>query len=250
MSEHKNSFPEFYLTSPQPCPYLPRRTERKLFTHLGGDKPPSYFDNLHISGFRRSQTIAYKPYCENCKACVSVRILVDEFTCSASQKRIMKRNNDITPYRMDASSTSEQYTLFRDYITGRHGDGGMADMSVFDYQAMIEDSVVDSFITEYHHVTDEGKTGNDDLVAVALCDQLCDGISMVYSFFDTNLSGRSLGSYMILETIEYAHSLGLPHVYLGYWVKGSTKMNYKCRYRPQEHLSQDGWVRANDEPLT
>jgi leucyl-tRNA---protein transferase len=250
MSEQQKNFPEFYVTSAQPCPYLPGRLERKLFTHLTYDKPPSLMDNLLKGGFRRSQNIAYTPYCEGCQACVSVRVLVDEFELSKNMKRVAAANRDLEATRHAAQPTSEQYSLFRDYIDVRHGDGGMADMSVLDYAQMVEDSVVNTFITELRPRLPLDADGRVDqgsqspLYGVALCDRLSDGISMVYSFYDIDQAERSLGSYIILEHIEYARSLGLPYVYLGYWINGSKKMRYKTRFGPQEHLGTSGWERA------
>jgi arginine-tRNA-protein transferase len=248
VTEHKTDFPQFYITAPQPCPYLPGKLERKLFTHLSNGRSPTLIDNLLRGGFRRSQNIAYMPYCDACSACVPVRILVDEFEPKRTLKRIRRANRDLEARRIGAVPTSEQYSLFRDYLDHRHSDGGMADMSVLDYAMMVEDSVVDTQLTEYRIRTRAGesreKGGQNRLVGVTLFDRLSDGVSMVYSFYDPMLSDRSLGSYMILEHIEYARALGLPYVYLGYWIKDSPKMDYKTRFRPQERLTARGWVRA------
>lgn len=250
MTEQQKHFPEFYVTAPQPCPYLPGRLERKLFTHLTHEKPAALVDNLLKGGFRRSQNIAYMPYCEGCHACVSVRVLVDEFEPGRTMRRISDRNEDLVPRRIAPVPTSEQYSLFRSYIDNRHSDGGMADMSVLDYAMMVEDSVINTFLTEYRQKPSENALDTDiakwPLKAVALCDRLSDGISMVYSFFEPSEAGRSLGTHMILEHIAYARRLGLPYLYLGYWIKGSRKMNYKTRYRPQEQLTANGWVRVLD----
>jgi arginine-tRNA-protein transferase len=241
---------------------LPDRDERKLFTHLGPEGSVADFDYLHQEGFRRSQTIAYRPQCEHCTACTSVRIRVDEFKRSKSQKRVWSNNKSLIASRMDALSSAEQYALFKAYVETRHSDGGMADMTLFDYQAMIEDSFVDSFLREYRAPTQNKISTNDtgysfslsaetykpkpssDLIAVALCDLLSDGISLVYSFFEPNLHSRSIGTYIILETIDYAQAVGLPYVYLGYWVKGSQKMDYKVNFMPQDHLINGEWVRV------
>jgi len=242
VTEHKSNFPEFYITAPQPCPYLPGRLERKLFTHLTRDKPGFLIDNLLKGGFRRSQNIAYMPYCDACSACVPVRILVDEFHPRRSLRRIARDNQDLITTRMPPAPSSEQYALFRDYIETRHADGGMAEMSVLDYSLMVEDSVVETFVTEYRLKPDE--TGDSPLMAVALCDRLSDGISMVYSFYDPDVPARSLGTYMILDHVEYARSQGYPFVYLGYWIEGSRKMRYKERFQPQERLTSKGWLRS------
>lgn len=242
MTEQQKSFPEFYVTAPQACPYMPGRHERKLFTHLTHDKPYTLIDNLLKGGFRRSQNIAYMPYCDGCQACISVRVVVDDFKPSRSFRRIAERNQDLKAQRIPAVPSSEQYSLFRSYIDDRHGDGGMADMSVLDFAMMVEDSIIDTFLTEYRTTTPSGEPGA--LKSVALCDRLSDGISMVYSFYDTDQVDRSIGTYMILEHIEYARILGLPYVYLGYWIEGSRKMSYKARFQPQERLGPQGWVKA------
>ena len=149
MTEQQKHFPEFYVTAPQPCPYLPGRQERKLFTHLTHEKPSSLIDNLLRGGFRRSQNIAYMPYCEGCHACVSVRVIVDEFSSGRNMRRVTERNQRIVAMRRPAEPTSEQFALFRRYIDARHADGGMADMTVLDYAMMVEDSVINTFVTEY-----------------------------------------------------------------------------------------------------
>ena len=246
MTEHKSNFPEFYITAPQPCPYLPGKLERKLFTHLTREKPGFLIDNLLKGGFRRSQNIAYMPYCDACSACVPVRILVDAFRSRRSLNRIARANRDVVTARMEPSPSAEQYSLFRGYIDARHGDGGMAEMSVLDYSLMVEDSVVETSVTEYR-LRPAHETGEAPLIGVSLCDRLSDGISMVYSFYDPDLSSRSLGTYMILDQVEFARSLGLPFVYLGYWIDGSRKMRYKNRFQPQEHLTSKGWVRTAEQ---
>jgi arginine-tRNA-protein transferase len=145
--------------------------------------------------------------------------------------------------------TSEQYSVFRGYLDSRHRDGGMADMTVLDYAMMVEDSHVETRIIEYRrrgpdtHVTGHGAGA---LLGVALTDVLGDGLSMVYSFFDPDASARSLGTFMILDHIARARRLGLSYVYLGYWVKGSKKMDYKGRFLPQERLMPEGWLRVRD----
>ncbi len=246
MTRHQTDNPQFYLTAPTPCPYLPEREERKVFTHLVGERAGVLNDILTQGGFRRSQNIAYRPACENCNACVSVRVLTDEFRMSRNLTRVANRNADIRGSDNCASPTTDQYGLFRDYLDARHADGGMADMSVLDYAMMVGESHVDTMIVEYRRRgPDSGVTGKGDgpLVAAALTDILSDGLSMVYSFFDPDLGDRSLGSFMILDHIKRARRMGLPYVYLGYWVEGSPKMDYKRRFLPQERLGSRGWVR-------
>ena len=248
MTEQQKHFPEFYVTAPQPCPYLAGRLERKLFTHLTHDKPPTLIDNLLKGGFRRSQNIAYMPYCEGCQACVSVRVVVSEFEPTRSLRRTLETNADLVARRLQATPTSEQYSLFRAYIDARHADGGMADMTVLDYAMMVEDSIIDTFVTEYrprpNPLTPTHGDKQQRLLGVALCDRLSDGISMVYSFYEPEAVRRGLGTYMILEHIAYARRLGVPSLYLGYWIQGSPKMSYKKRFQPQEQLTGNGWVRV------
>jgi arginine-tRNA-protein transferase len=244
--DQKRRFPDFYVTAPQPCPYLPGRNERKIFTHLSPDRPRGLVDNLLRGGFRRSQNIAYMPYCDHCSACVPVRIIVNEFEPRRTLAKIWRRNADLEGCRVVSRPTIEQFDLFRAYIDARHQDGGMADMSLLDYSMMVQDSAVETFITEYR-VRDERKPGSkaNSLIAAVLCDRLSDGISLVYSFYDPDMSERSLGTYLIMEQVAFARARGIPYVYLGYWIQGSRKMAYKTRFLPQEHLTSSGWVRRD-----
>jgi arginyl-tRNA--protein-N-Asp/Glu arginylyltransferase len=236
MTHHTTQSPQFFLTAPSPCPYIDGQFERKVFTHLVGQKAPELNDLLTQGGFRRSQNIAYRPACESCRACVSVRILIDEFRTTRNMRRIIQQNADLIGAVHDAEPTTEQYSLFRTYLDVRHRKGGMSDMTVLDYAMMVEyrQRGPDSFIT--------GK-GQGELIAVALTDRMSDGLSMVYSFYNPDFADRSLGTYMILDHIERTRAAGLPHVYLGYWVNGSRKMAYKVRFQPQEHLGPKGWER-------
>jgi arginine-tRNA-protein transferase len=230
-------FPQFYLTVPGPCPYLPGRLERKVFTQLQGGLAAPLNDALTHAGFRRSQNIAYKPACDSCTACLSVRIIVDDFRPSRSQRRILGRNPELRGVVVPPVATSEQFSLMRGYLDDRHIGGGMSDMTVFDYTAMIEETTVNTHVVEYRLTPGDG----GQLVAVALTDTLGDGLSMVYSFFDPDFAGRSLGTYMILDHVARAREAGLPYVYLGYWVAGCSKMDYKARFRPLQALGADGW---------
>ena len=235
MTNQRRDNPQFYLTAPTPCPYLAGKKERKVFTHLSGDFAPALNDILAQGGFRRSQSIAYRPACEGCAACISVRVLVNEFKPARSMRRAAAVNLDITATQLQPVPTSEQYSVFRAYLDSRHAEGGMADMSVLDYATMIEDTHVNTFLVEYR--------AGSRLIACALTDILSDGLSMVYSFYEPDdFVERSLGTYMILDHIGRAQSLNLPHLYLGYWVENSPKMEYKVRFLPQERLTNKGWV--------
>jgi arginine-tRNA-protein transferase len=239
--QHNARVPQFFLTPGGPCPYLAGRVERKVFARLSGTFAQPLSEALTHSGFRRSQSIAYRPACEGCNACVSVRILVNEFAPSKSFKRVLKRNDDLVRTEVVAEATREQFALLRTYLDSRHAGGGMSDMGLFDYVAMVEETPVDTQIVEYRRASVDGKPG--PLIACALTDVLRDGVSMVYSFFHPGEDARSLGSFMILDHIRDAKSRGLPHVYLGYWVEGSDKMSYKTRFQPMEALNRDGWTR-------
>ena len=249
MTQHPRDAPQFYLTAPSPCPYLPRREERKVFTHLVGERANELNDLLTHGGFRRSQSIAYRPACETCRACVSVRVVVDDFRPSRNMRRIIDRNSDIAGDMRVAVPSSEQYSIFRAYLDDRHHDGGMADMTVLDYSMMVEDSHVETRMIEYRQrgatVALTGRSAGE-LLAVALTDVLSDGLSMVYSFYEPEAASRSLGTFMILDHIARARQMGLAYVYLGYWVEGSGKMDYKGRFKPQERLMPAGWTRVDD----
>ena len=246
MTTQARDAPQFYLTSPNPCPYLPDRVERKVFTHLIGRRSRELNNVLSQTGFRRSQTIAYRPACDGCRACISVRVPVDEVRVSRTMRKVMAQNADLVGEWKDNVPTTEQYSLFRAYLDERHADGGMSDMNVLDYAMMIEDSHVDTHIVEYRRRgPDTAWTGAGEgpLLALALTDVLDDGLSMVYSFYDIDETVRSLGTLMILDHFKRARAMGLPYVYLGYWVDGSPKMAYKERFMPQDRLMPDGWQR-------
>jgi leucyl-tRNA---protein transferase len=247
VTQHSRDTPQFYLTAPSPCPYLGGKEERKVFTHLVGERAGELNNILTQGGFRRSQSIAYRPACEGCRCCVSVRVVAREFEPTRSMRRIVNRNADVGSDMKIAVPTSEQYSIFRAYLDSRHRDGGMADMTVLDYAMMVEDSHIETRIIEYRRRDTSAaiaRRGSGDLIAVALTDVLADGLSMVYSFFEPEEAARSLGTYMVLDHIARARRMGLPYVYLGYWVRGSRKMDYKSRFLPQERLTPDGWARV------
>jgi arginyl-tRNA--protein-N-Asp/Glu arginylyltransferase len=268
LTQHSRDTPQFYLTAPSPCPYLPGQEERKVFTHLVGERAPELNNLLTHGGFRRSQSIAYRPACERCRACVSVRVIAGEFRPTRNMRRVLDRNADLVGEMRVPVPTSEQYGVFRAYLDARHGDGGMADMTVLDYAMMVEDSHVHTRLIEYRRspdstlrgelaseargphrgsrkgIANDAGRGEGELVAVALTDVLKDGLSMVYSFYEPEPVGRSLGTFMILDHIARARRLGLAYVYLGYWVRGSRKMDYKGRFLPQQRLAPEGWQRV------
>ncbi|QUL36576.1 arginyltransferase [Erythrobacter sp. JK5] len=235
-------FPRFFVTSPAPCPYLPGRSERKVFTELKGAHADQLNEALGRIGFRRSQTVAYRPSCLDCQACVSVRVAAREFTASNTQKRDLRRNADLVVTECRPWATDEQFELLTKYLSVRHPDGGMSAMDELDYADMVEHTPVTSTLVEYREPTTDGTPGK--LVGACLTDRQGDGLSMIYSFYDPTHDGRAgLGNFIILDHIQRAASDNLPYVYLGYWVEGSPRMQYKVRYRPLERLTREGWQR-------
>lgn len=239
-------FPRFFVTSPAPCPYLPGRTERKVFTELKGPHADQLNEALGRIGFRRSQTVAYRPSCVDCQACVSVRVAAQEFAPSSTQKRNLKRNSDLIATECRPWATEEQFALLANYLSKRHPDGGMAAMDEMDFADMVEHTPVSSYVIEYREPLPNGEPGR--LVGACLTDRQGDGLSMIYSFYDPEHEARSgLGNYIILDHIRRAAEEGLPFVYLGYWVEGSPRMQYKVRYRPLDRLTREGWQRVSPD---
>ena len=235
-------FPRFFVTSPAPCPYLPGRSERKVFTELKGGHADQLNEALGRIGFRRSQTVAYRPSCVDCQACVSVRVVANEFKPSNTQKRDIRRNADLVATECRPWATDEQFDLLTRYLAVRHPDGGMSTMDELDYADMVEHTPVTSSLVEYREPDVHGKPGR--LVGACLTDRQGDGLSMIYSFYDPDHASRAgLGNYIILDHIRRAADDGLAYVYLGYWVEGSPRMQYKVRYRPLERLTREGWQR-------
>jgi len=235
-------FPRFFVTSPAPCPYLAGRTGRKVFTELSGPHADTLHDALGRIGFRRSQTVAYRPSCVDCQACVSVRVAAADFSPNATQRRNLKRNSDLVATLCQPWSTAEQFELLQRYLAARHPGGGMASMDESDFADMVEHTPVTSYVIEYREPSVDGRPGR--LVGACLTDRQGDGLSMVYSFYEPDHETRTgLGNYIILDHIRRAAGEDLPFVYLGYWVDGSARMQYKVRYRPLERLTRDGWQR-------
>lgn len=231
----RNGLIRFFSAPPMPCPYLSGRLERQVVTMLSAAENP---DQLHTmlsqAGFRRSYNIAYKPACEQCNACVPVRVRVKDWQPTRSQKRILKSNSMVRVRHLPATAASDHYEIFKKYQQARHRQGSMADMSYDDYRDMIQETPVNSAIMEFRDY--DGR-----LIGCSLTDILGDGLSMVYSFFDPVDDDRSPGVYFVLWHIMRARELGLPYVYLGYWIQDSRKMAYKVFYHPIEVLRPAGW---------
>ncbi len=226
----------FFTTAPLPCPYLPGRLERKLATELSGSSADSTHESLARSGFRRSHSIAYAPACPGCRACVPVRVATGEFRPRRSLSRIWRQNRDLVGIKVPARATAEQYDLFARYQQSRHSGSDMALMGFYEYSAMIEDSPIETFLVEY-------RDRSGVLCAACLTDRTTDGLSAVYSFFETGGARDGLGNYVVLWLIEQAQRLDVPYVYLGYWIENSPKMAYKARFQPLERLCENGWER-------
>lgn len=243
----------FFRTSPQACPYLEGRTERKIITELPGSferilssavdpgagvpLPGSValYSDLSRAGFRRSHRYAYRPACPSCAACVPVRIPVARFRSQRSGRRLEQLNADLTPGIVPATAEAAHFETFSEYVRSRHGDSDMASMSFADYRTMIEDSPVDTALVT---LTEPG----GGLAGACLTDILDDGLSAVYSFYRPDAPQRSLGTYLVMTLLELARARRLPYVYLGYWIGESRKMAYKTRFRPLEALGPDGWA--------
>ncbi len=230
----------FYLSGPGPCPYLSGRVERKLFTRLGEDDDfnDTINDTLTRAGFRRSHEIIYRPACTECSACVPVRVPVMDFKPDETQRRIQRRNRDLYLTEIPQGDLFTEalmlYPMFRAYQLARHPDSDMARMSPEDYLTMLASGVSG---TRLFVLCD----GRDEVRAAALCDLVSDGVSAVYSFFDTETPNRSLGTMMIMALIDEMKKRRQDHVYLGYWIEASGKMAYKSTFKPLQKLGQDGW---------
>lgn len=229
--------PQFYVTAPQPCPYLEGRKERKLFTALNGSTANQLNNSLSQQGFRRSQNVLYRPTCADCNACLSARIDVSKFKISKNQKRVRKRNKDLERAVNSPWASDDQFDLFKRYLNHRHATGGMADMDIYEFASMIEETPIKTRVIEY---------ANDDLIAVCLTDILDDGLSMVYSFYEPEEQDRSLGTELILDHVDMVKEAGLQYVYLGYWVPTSPKMHYKSRFSGLEIFFKGKWQPIGD----
>ena len=223
-----------YKSLPLPCPYISEEKERRIFTALEGPDARLLYDLLIHAGFRRSHNIVYKPACSDCGKCLSLRVLVRDFSPSRSQKRILSRNQDLKINLCPAIATKEQHDLFLRYMAARHKNGEMSEMSWDSYREMIEGSSVQTQIIEL-------RDDKSDLLGACLTDFLADGLSAVYSFFDPDLPRRSLGTFMVLRLLEEAKRRGLLHVYLGFWIRECRKMSYKTQFTPSEIFIGDSW---------
>ena len=225
----------FHHTLPMPCPYLGGRTERRLVADIGGPRGDLAHDVLAKIGFRRTQTLVYRPACPSCAACIPVRVRVNDFIWSKGFKRNLKLNDDLIGELRPAATSQEQFELFQSYQQSRHDGGEMSHMSRNDYDDMITRSPINSRLLEYR----ERNSGK--LLGVMFSDMQNDGFSAVYSFFDQAEAKRSLGKYMILDLIKRTKAGCKHYVYLGYWIAESRKMAYKTSYKPCEIFTNGQW---------
>lgn len=226
----------FFTTAAHHCSYLDDRSAVTLFADPDAVMDASLYSHLSGLGFRRSGNYVYRPQCHGCRACVSVRVPVQQFCASRSQRRILKQNQDLTTTVVAAEWHDEHYELYRHYIESRHADGDMYPPSPRQYREFLLSDWADSVIMEIRH--------HDRLVAAAVMDVLADGYSAVYTFYNTQMPERSLGTFAILQQIAWLQSQRLPYLYLGYWVKDAKRMSYKKSFRPLELLIDGEWLLA------
>jgi arginine-tRNA-protein transferase len=227
----KTSLP-LYMTEPAPCPYLDGRMEQKLFTVIDKDSAEAA-PQLIERGFRRSQGMFYRQKCPTCQACIGVRLRVAEFN-DKKFARILRANADLSWSVEKPAADFKMYELFSRYQQSRHAGGQMGEMSFGDFKAMMEDFPDDTrFLIA---------RAGDVIKGVMQIDELPDGTSAVYSFFEPEEAQRSLGTWLIVKLAEYTKQSGRPYAYLGLWIKESRKMAYKARFQPLEMFVQEKWL--------
>ncbi|HIG12947.1 MAG TPA: arginyltransferase [Gammaproteobacteria bacterium] len=238
MNAHNNR-PDLYMSASHTCPYLADRSAANLLIDPNFPVSPALYDQLITQGFRRNGTLYYRPQCAGCCECRSVRINVNHFTHTRSQRRTLKYNQDITLKLRPADYCEEHFSLYRRYQTMRHSGDSMDDPDPEKYRQFLTRSDVETFITEFR--------AGRRLLAVSVTDHIANGLSAVYTFFEPDEKRRTLGTYAILQQLELARRIEYEWLYLGYWIKTCGKMSYKARFRPLEAFDHDTgrWASIN-----